>query len=82
MKCIVHRSFRIQIAKRDPSLMQDYGRDPNFADATIDTMRDQKQAVSQLTKSSFNVEQQYDFFFFFVVISFSQGITTLFNNEK
>jgi hypothetical protein len=27
--------------------MQDYGRDPQYADASIDAMREQKMAVSQ-----------------------------------
>lgn len=36
----------VQIEKRDPALMQDYGRDPQFADGSIDAMREQKLAVS------------------------------------
>lgn len=38
-------SLNFQNEKRDPSLMQDYGNDPQFADPSIDTMREQKLAV-------------------------------------
>jgi hypothetical protein len=37
----------LKIEKRDPSLMQDYGRDPQYADASIDAMREQKIAVNE-----------------------------------
>ena len=38
----------MQVEKRDPSLMQDFGRDPEYADASIDAMREQKLAVSEV----------------------------------
>ena len=40
-------SFFLKVEKRDPSLMQDYGRDPVYADASIDAMREQKLAVNK-----------------------------------
>lgn len=39
--------FLQKVEKRDPSLMQDYGRDPAYADASIDAMREQKLAVNE-----------------------------------
>ena len=39
--------FLFKVEKRDPSLLQDYGRDPQYADASIDAMREQKLAVRQ-----------------------------------
>jgi hypothetical protein len=39
--------FFLKVEKRDPSLMQDYGRDPQYADASIDAMREQKMAVNK-----------------------------------
>ncbi len=37
----------LKVEKRDPSLLQDYGRDPQYADASIDAMREQKLAVNE-----------------------------------
>ncbi|UJR09973.1 hypothetical protein I4U23_014197 [Adineta vaga] len=39
--------FPQEVEKRDPSLLQDYGRDPQYADASIDAMREQKIAELQ-----------------------------------
>ncbi|CAF1326367.1 unnamed protein product, partial [Adineta steineri] len=41
------KRFPQEVEKRDPSLMQDYGRDPQYADASIDAMREQKIAELQ-----------------------------------
>jgi hypothetical protein len=48
LTCIYSLCFIfLKIEKRDPSLMQDYGRDPQYADASIDAMREQKIAVNE-----------------------------------
>ncbi|CAF1153852.1 unnamed protein product [Adineta ricciae] len=41
------KQFPQEVEKRDPSLLQDYGRDPQYADASIDAMREQKLAELQ-----------------------------------
>ncbi|CAF2015439.1 unnamed protein product [Rotaria magnacalcarata] len=41
------KRFPQEAEKRDPSLTQDYGRDPQYADAAIDAMREQKMAELQ-----------------------------------
>ncbi|CAF1075833.1 unnamed protein product [Rotaria sordida] len=41
------KRFPQEIEKRDPSLTQDYGRDPQYADASIDAMREQKMSELQ-----------------------------------
>ncbi|CAF1196691.1 unnamed protein product [Adineta steineri] len=46
------KRFPQEVEKRDPSLMQDYGRDPQYADASIDAMREQKIAVRITTHAS------------------------------
>lgn len=51
--------------------MQDYGRDPEYADASIDAMREQKLAVNENVCSH---KTKYSFY--------SLGITTLLNNEN
>ena len=64
-----------QVEKRDPSLMQDYGRDPQYADASIDALRDQKFAVRFSPSLAFFYSSKNSCFFF------PLGITTLFNAE-
>ena len=51
--------------------MQDYGRDPQYADASIDAMREQKLAVNSFLS-----------FFLLYIYFLNLGITTLFNNEN
>ncbi|CAF1602955.1 unnamed protein product [Rotaria sp. Silwood1] len=41
------KRFPQEVEKRDPSSTQDYGRDPQYADASIDAMREQKMAELQ-----------------------------------
>jgi len=60
------------VEKRDPSSVKDYGRDPEYADASIDAMREQKLAVRY-----FVCIKQTPIIFFY-----SLGITTLFNHEN
>ncbi len=61
----------LKVEKRDPSLLQDYGRDPQYADASIDAMREQKLAVNE-----FIIKNHLLLFFL------SLGITTLSNNKN
>ncbi|CAF4637073.1 unnamed protein product [Rotaria sp. Silwood2] len=41
------KRFPQEVEKRDPTTIQDYGRDAQYADASIDAMREQKMAELQ-----------------------------------
>ena len=57
--------------------MQDYGRDAQYADASIDAMREQKMAVRRFI-FVFDKELKNEILLVFLYL----GITTLFNNEN